>query len=319
MTNPEVSKGQTQEPDSPDWLDETIESADFITLYLEKIRAIPLLNTEQEIALAMQIESGRTARKALLESPKTSDRELLQATIVQGFQAEEDLITANTRLVLSVAKRYINNGVPLIDLIQEGNMGLILAAKKFDYRREKRFSTHAVWWIRQAILRCLPEQGRSMRVPPQTMDDILLVFRAIKGLTTTNNHKPTLAQISLKTGFSPQKVSELLMHQSRTYAASLDAPLREGSNLDLGDVLPAHDPSPENLVIANEVTKRLHTLLADLPLRHRTILKLHFGLVDGKTYTFKEISEMFGVTREAISSQVQRVISLLKEELKDLK
>ena len=188
---------------------ENIDTDDTIGLYLKEVSRVPLLNAEEEVELAQRIERGRMAREELAKGNVNSRRRLeLRKLIEDGWSAREHLITANSRLVISVAKKYMGRGVPFLDLIQEGNIGLIRATKKFDYRRGHKFSTYATWWIRQAVTRAIADQGRTIRVPVHMGDQINKLLRVQHQLTQRLGREPTVEELAIALGVPPKKVEK---------------------------------------------------------------------------------------------------------------
>ena len=285
---------------------------DTIGLYLKEVSKVPLLNAQEEIELAQRIEQGRLAREELARGNVSHyRREELQKLIRDGWQAREHLITANSRLVISVAKKYMGRGVPFLDLIQEGNIGLIRAAKKFDYRRGYKFSTYATWWIRQAVSRALADQGRTIRVPVHMGDKINKLLRVQHQLTQKLGRKPTIDELAAELETSPQKVENII--QVARIPLSLETPTDDDEDSVLGDFIQDNDiPTPDDTATYNLLRKHLEIVLDSLPPREAKILQLRYGLLDGQAYTLEEVGRKMGVTRERIRQIESQALSRLR-------
>ena len=277
-----------------------IDPADLASLYLREVSHVPLLSAEEEVALAKRIEAGRVARQQLgLAIDDPEQRAALIRTKADGQAAEEHLIKANSRLVLSVARKYVRRGVPLIDLIQEGNLGLMRAVKKFDYRRGYKFSTYATWWIRQAVSRAVADQGRTIRVPVHMHEQINRLARTRQQLIQALGREPTNDEIAKALDVPLSKVEQILRASQRPM--SLDTPVGEDEDSYLGDFIgntdaDSVDATTEQHLRREAVAETLHTLSP----REEGILRLRFGLTDGHSYTLTEIGEKYGLTRERI-------------------
>jgi RNA polymerase primary sigma factor len=282
-----------------------ISSDDTISLYLKEMASVPLLKAEEEIQLAKQLERGRQARRKLEKdglSPALREKYLREVEL--GNAARAHLIKANTRLVVSIAKRYMGQGVPFLDLIQEGNLGLMKAVEKFDYRRGCKFSTYATWWIRQSITRALAEQGRIIRLPSHVGDRIRKVYRTAQQLEQDGGQKPTPTEIAKRMGVDPSKVRWLLKVSRRPL--SLEKPVGEEEDSELGEFIEDEEsPTPTDTVTQNLLAEKVEEILSTLSPREARILRLRFGLQDGRSYTLKEVGEKFGLTRERIR-QIER-------------
>jgi RNA polymerase primary sigma factor len=260
-----------------------------------------LLTAEQEIMLARQFEEGRNARREMAQKddPSEEERDRLCTLIDRGEGARAHLIRANTRLVVSIAKRYLGQGVPFLDLIQEGNLGLIKAVEKFDYRRGHRFSTYATWWIRQAITRALADQGRVIRLPVHLSDRIRKVYQVAQQLEQDWGRQPTPEEIAQELSLPPQKVQWMLKVSQRPL--SLEKPVGEEEDSELGSFIPDDEaPTPSDSAYQNLLQQRLDEILTSLTPREARILRLRFGLQDGRSYTLEEVGRKFGLTRERI-------------------
>jgi len=279
-----------------------IDIDDSISLYLKEIGRIPLLTAEQEVSLAKRMEAGRNAKRSLSKGGgrlSQERREELAETVRDGQAAQEHLIKANSRLVVSVAKKYVGRGVPFLDLIQEGNIGLIRAVKKFDYRRGYKFSTYATWWIRQAVTRAIADQGRTIRVPVHMYEQINRLARVSRQLVQELGRDPTMEEIAEGLGVSPKKVERTIKVSQRPL--SLEMPVGEEDDSFLGDFIEDSDaPSPTDQASQQLLRDQIDDIFVSLTPREVRILQLRFGLVDGYSYTLEEVGKKFGVTRERI-------------------
>ena len=278
-----------------------IDIDDSISLYLKEIGRIPLLTAEQEVSLAKRMEAGRDTKKRLSNNRKLGHQERvkLSATVRDGKSAQEHLIKANSRLVVSVAKKYVGRGVPFLDLIQEGNIGLIRAVNKFDYRRGYKFSTYATWWIRQAVTRAIADQGRTIRVPVHMYEQINRLARVSRQLVQELGRDPTVEEIAGELGVSPKKVERTIKVSQRPL--SLEMPVGEEDDSFLGDFIEDSDaPSPTDQASQQLLRDQIDDIFVSLTPREVRILQLRFGLVDGYSYTLEEVGKKFGVTRERI-------------------
>jgi RNA polymerase primary sigma factor len=282
-----------------------ISSHDSISLYLRQMASVALLTREEEVRLAKQIERGTIAARRLDrggQSPPLRQKYLRHAEM--GNQARSHLIEANTRLVVSIAKRYMGHGVPFLDLIQEGNLGLIKAVQKFDYRRGCKFSTYATWWIRQSITRALGQQGRIIRLPAHVGDRIRKLYRTAQYLEQHSSEKPTSSEIAARLGISPARVRWLMKISRRPL--SLEKPVGEEQDSELGDFIEDDQSlTPTEETSLSLLAEKMEQVLATLTPREARILRLRFGLQDGRAYTLKEVGAKFGLTRERIR-QIER-------------
>jgi RNA polymerase primary sigma factor len=289
-----------------------IDTDDTIGLYLKEVGRVPLLNAVEEVELAQRIEHGRLAREELARgntSPRR--RKDLQYLIEDGWAAREHLITANSRLVISVAKKYMGRGVPFLDLIQEGNIGLIRAAKKFDYRRGHKFSTYATWWIRQAVTRAIADQGRTIRVPVHMGDQINKLLRVQHQLTQRLGRDPSVEELATALEVTPQKVENMIQVARRPL--SLETPTDDEEDSVLGDFIQDEEvPAPDETATYNLLREHLDTVLDSLPPREVRILQLRYGLLDGQAYTLEEVGRKMGVTRERVRQIEAQALSRLR-------
>lgn len=296
---------EESEPTDDDLDMGSIPSDDTISLYLGEMGRVALLTSEEEKDLAQQIQRGQIAMRRLHDNghdPEEAQR--LQEDIDRADAARAHLIQANTRLVISIAKRYMGQGVPFPDLIQEGNLGLIRAVEKFDYRRGFKFSTYATWWIRQAVTRSLAEQGRLIRLPVHMGEKIRRLQRTAREMEQEEGRRPTTEELASAVGLKPRKVKFLLRMAQRP--TSLEKPVGEDEDSMFGDFLPDEDAeSPSDTAYQQLLSDSLEEVLNTLSPREARILRLRFGLQDGRSYTLREVGEKFGLTRERIR-QIER-------------
>lgn len=296
-----------------------ISSDDTISLYLREMSRVPLLSSEEERSLAIRIEKGDEAKITLgqLDGNATiQQKEELQELVDSGQEARDHLIKANTRLVVSIAKRYTNRGVPFLDLIQEGNLGLMKAVEKFDYTKGFRFSTYATWWIRQTITRAIADQGRTIRVPVHMVDRIRLMYKRIHELEQTLGRNPTIDELAESMDIDKQKVSWML--RVSWLPLSLESPINDDEDeSELGHFVEDKEtPTPIQTVYSKLLKEKIDTVLDTLPCREARILKLRFGLEDGKFYTLEEVGKKFGLTRERIRQLETKALRRLRQPQK---
>ena len=289
-----------------------IDTRDTIGLYLKEVGRVPLLTAEEEVDLAQRIERGRLSREELARGNVTPRRRYeLQQLIHDGWAAREHLITANSRLVISVAKKYMGRGVPFLDLIQEGNIGLIRAAKKFDYHRGHKFSTYATWWIRQAVTRAIADQGRTIRVPVHMGDQINKLLRVQHQLTQRLGRTPLVDELARELEVTVQKVEYMIRVARRPL--SLETPTDDEEDSVLGDFIPDEDMlAPDDSATNNLLKEQIYSVLDGLPPREVRILQLRYGLVDGQSYTLEEVGRKMGVTRERVRQIEAQALSRLR-------
>jgi RNA polymerase primary sigma factor len=289
-----------------------IDTDDTIGLYLKEVGRVPLLTAVEEVQLAKRIEQGRLAREELARGNVSLRRRgELQMHIEDGWLAREHLITANSRLVISVAKKYMGRGVPFLDLIQEGNIGLIRAAKKFDYRRGHKFSTYATWWIRQAVTRAIADQGRTIRVPVHMGDQINKLLRVQHQLTQRLGRDPSVDELAEALEVTPQKVENMIQVARRPL--SLETPTDDEEDSVLGDFIQDEEvPAPDETATYNLLREHLDLVLNGLPPREVRILQLRYGLLDGQAYTLEEVGRKMGVTRERVRQIEAQALSRLR-------
>ncbi len=278
-----------------------ISSDDTVGLYLKEMSRVPLLSTQEEVSLAMRLEAGIDANYALskLNGHNPQRRAELEAIVEDGRAAREHLIKANTRLVVSIAKKYMGRGVPFLDLIQEGNLGLMKAVEKFDHTRGFRFSTYATWWIRQTITRAIADQGRTIRVPVHMSDRIRRLYKTARQLEQEHGRKATPEEIATEMGIEPRKVQWMLKVSWRPL--SLERPVGEEEDSELGSFIEDDTtPTPTQSVSSNLLREEVEAVLSTLTPREARILRLRFGLQNGECYTLEEVGQKFGLTRERI-------------------
>ncbi len=293
------------EDDEPDKTEKDIQRAiqvdDTIGIYLKEIGKVSLLTAEDEVSLAKRMEKGKRAQRRLGRGTYNSaeKRRELEYLVEDGARAREHLIRANSRLVISVAKKYIGRGVPFLDLIQEGNIGLIRAANKFDYKRGHKFSTYATWWIRQAVTRSIADQSRTIRVPVHMGDQISKMLRMTHKLTQELGRDPRPVELAEELGISESKVEHMMRVARRPL--SLEMPTDDQEESTLGDFVEDQEsPAPPEEVGSVMLRDTLMEILADLPPREVKILQMRYGLLDGQTYTLQEVGQKLGVTRERV-------------------
>ncbi len=295
------------------WDLDAIHAGNLVALYLQEATAEPLLSRAEEAELARLIEQGQRACQILARaSPTQQQRQKLCDQIQAGATARERLIRANASLVVSIAKRYARHGLPLADLIQEGNLGLIRAVYKFDYRRTFRFSTYATWWIRQAITRALAEQERTIRVPADQRNRIRQLFQAQHLLTQQLGGEPSDKDLATALGLAPDAVRYL--RRVALHTLSLDAPSNTEADLTMADrIEDDRTPSPAEVTQARLLRAHLKAALGQLSPRHALVLELRFGLFDGQAHTLEQIGAKLGVTRERIRQIEQEGLQHLRK------
>ncbi len=318
--------GAAPEPDGPDAVappepvpsaarpDTSGPSSDLFRQYLREIGRIPLLSAAEEVELARRVEAGLFAEEKLGTTPDL-DSQLaldLDRLVVQGRMAKRRLIEANLRLVVSVAKRYIGRGLTMLDLVQEGNLGLIRAVEKFDYARGYKFSTYATWWIRQAMSRALADQARTIRVPVHVVELINRVVRAQRRMLQEHGYEPTHEEVAAQLDITPERVGEVL--RLALEPVSLHAPVGEEDDVALGDLIEDGDAaSPVESAAFLLLREHLEAVLSTLGERERKVVQLRYGLVDGRPRTLEEIGRIFGVTRERIRQIESKTLNKLRD------
>lgn len=275
---------------------------DPVRMYLKEIGKVPLLTADEEIELAQKMEAGVDASKKLKEKDgQLTDEEKAELTKIAetGDEAKKMLCEANLRLVVSIAKRYVGRGMLFLDLIQEGNLGLIKAVDKFDYRKGYKFSTYATWWIRQAITRSIADQARTIRIPVHMVETINKLIRISRQLLQEYGREPTPEEIAAEMEISEEKVREIMKIAQEP--VSLETPIGEEEDSHLGDFIPDEDvPAPAEAAAFSMLKEQLVEVLDTLTEREQKVLKLRFGLEDGRARTLEEVGKTFDVTRERI-------------------
>ncbi len=294
---------------------ESISSDDTIGLYLKEMSRVPLLNMDEEIDIARRIEAGRASKRELdcdrEKAPKQQKR-LLEQRIEDGDEARDHLIKANTRLVVSVAKRYMGRGVPFLDLIQEGNLGLMKAVEKFDYHRGFRFSTYATWWIRQTITRSIADQGRTIRVPVHMVDRIRQLYKVTHEMEQNMGRMPTNEELAERLETTTSKIEWML--RVSWLPLSLESPINdEEEDSELGQFVEDQvTPTPSQSAYSKLLREKIEEVLETLPPREARILRLRFGLENGHNYTLEEVGDKFGLTRERIRQIESKALRRLR-------
>jgi len=294
---------------------QALDSDDVVGLYLKEAGRVPLLKAEEEVDLAKRMERAVQSRALLEEKGELlpmDDVYDLRDLMHDGEMAQEHLIRANARLVISVAKKYIGRGVPFLDLIQEGNIGLIRATNKFEYQRGHKFSTYATWWIRQAVSRAVADQGRTIRVPVHMGDQLNRMRRVQMRLTQELGRDPSMEELAIGMETTPDKVENLLEIARRP--VSLETPIDEDGDSTFGDfVEDVNSPAPAEEVANNLLHEQLKTALDRLPPREAQILRLRYGLEDGRVYTLEEVGQAIGVTRERVRQLEAQALNRLRQ------
>ena len=287
--------GRDSEPDN------SLAGNDPVGLYLKEMSRVPLLSLDEEMELAVRIEKAHEARKKL-EVRGTQNinlRRMVEPIIADGQLAREDLIKANTRLVVSIAKRYMGHGVPLLDLIQEGNLGLMKAVEKYDYHRGFRFSTYATWWIRQTITRAIADQARTIRVPVHMIDRIRQMYKATHEIEQRLGRTPTIDELAEAVGLTAKKVQWI--QKVSWLPLSLESPVGDDEESELGMFIEDEfSPTPMQSAYQSMLKEKVEEVLSTLAPREARILSMRFGLDDGVPYTLEEVGQRFGLTRERI-------------------
>jgi RNA polymerase sigma factor (sigma-70 family) len=287
-----------------DATDERGVSADLVRAYLNGIGRTRLLTAVEEVTLSKRIEAGLYAEEKLAGAGEDLTP-LLQIIVAEGRAAKNHLLEANLRLVVSIAKRYTGRGMAFLDLIQEGNLGLIRAVEKFDYTKGYKFSTYATWWIRQAITRAMADQARTIRIPVHMVEQVNRMVRARRDLSTSLGREPSIAEIAVALAVPEFQVIELISYDREP--VSLDQAVGEDGESALGDFVAAVDPAePGGTVAHGELRSEVEIVLATLSERESAVIRLRFGLDDGRQRTLDEVGREFGLSRERIR-QIEKV------------
>jgi RNA polymerase primary sigma factor len=295
-------------------LDENISRDDTVGMYLKEMSRVPLLTVEEELDLAIRIVKGRQARQEKLKLAGRQNaprRSQLEVIIEEGQRAREHLIKANTRLVVSIAKRYMGRGIAFLDLIQEGNLGLMKAVEKYDHTRGFRFSTYATWWIRQTISRAISDQARTIRVPVHMIDRIRQLYRANHDLEQKLGRQPTIEELAEKVDLPVQRVQWIM--KVSWQPLSLESPVGDEEDSELGQFIEDDvSPTPMQSAYQSMLKDKLEEILSTLSPREARVLRLRFGLDDGTIYTLEEVGQKFGLTRERIRQIEGRALRQLR-------
>ena len=301
----EIEEIPEEEIVDPNTLVDSFGIDDPVRMYLKEIGKVDLLTSEQEVALAQTMVAGQEAENQLADLREAGEEipeevlTELRKQISAGETAKQDLAEANLRLVVSIAKRYVGRGMLFLDLIQEGNLGLIKAVEKFDYTKGYKFSTYATWWIRQAITRAIADQARTIRIPVHMVETINKVIRVSRQLLQELGHDPSPEEISEEMNMPVDKVREILKIAQEP--VSLETPIGEEEDSHLGDFIPDEDASePSEAASFTLLKEQLVEVLSTLTPREEKVLKLRFGIEDGRTRTLEEVGKEFNVTRERI-------------------
>jgi RNA polymerase nonessential primary-like sigma factor len=310
MTVPQQREPEPGEID----LDAQGPAADLVRVYLNGIGRTALLTAAQEVELAKGIEAGVFAQHMLdtandLDSTRRAE---LRQLVLDGHMAKNHLLEANLRLVVSLAKRYTGRGMPLLDLIQEGNLGLIRAVEKFDYTKGFKFSTYATWWIRQAITRGMADQGRTIRLPVHLVEQVNKLARIKRDLHQTLGREATHDELAKEVGLTPEKVADLLDHARDP--VSLDMPVGSEEDAPLGDFIEDGEATDaESAVISGLLHDDLRRVLATLDEREQSVIRLRYGLDDGQPHTLDQIGKRFGLSRERVRQIEREVMAKLRQ------
>ena len=304
LVKEEAAEAEAEEDTPVPDLDNAISIDDPVKMYLKEIGALPLLTSEEEIVLAKTVEAGM--RADALPEEKEAARE-----------AKKELADRNLRLVVSIAKKYLGRGLQFLDLIQEGNLGLLKAVDKFDYTKGYKFSTYATWWIRQAITRAIADQARTIRVPVHMVETINKLNRISRQLLQENGREATNEELAKAMGVSLAKIREV--KKIAQDPISLETPIGEKEDSHLGDFIEDHEAiAPDDAAGSILLREQIEELLTGLTERERQVLELRFGLKDGKTRTLEEVGKYFDVTRERIRQIEGKALSKLKKTAKNL-
>lgn len=322
----EVLEGDNPETETEELLDtndelttiDHIPIEDTVSLYMREMASTPLLAYEEELDLAQRIERAKHAKLELVRINGDGARDrlqevaCLQTQVMDGEVARESLIKANTRLVVSIARRYIGRGVHFLDLIQEGNLGLMKAVEKFEYQRGFRFSTYATWWIRQGITRAVADQARTIRVPVHMSDRLRQIYKASQQLEQKFGRTPTPEEIAASMNIEPLKLRWMLQVAQPTL--SLESPVNGEDEDEMGLYVEDHNsPSPAQITYENMLRERVEEVLSTLSPREARVLRLRFGLGQDRAYTLEEVGQKFGLTRERIRQIEGKALRQLRQ------
>ena len=295
------------------------EAGDAVKLYLKEIGQVPPLGAAGEVALAKRIQAGMAAEERLAEAETAGEldciepelRTQLEDTIADGLDAHGQLTQANLRLVVSIAKRYSNRGMQLLDLVQEGNIGLMRAVEKFDHSKGFKFSTYATWWIRQAITRSIADSARTIRLPVHIVEHLNKITRVQREMLQELSREPTTEEVAAKVDLEVERVREI--QQMALDPLSINQPVGEEDDSQLGDFHPDEsNESPDNVAARHLLNELVRDTLEQLSPREREVVRLRFGLDDGRTRTLEEVGKQFGVTRERIRQIEAKTLAKLR-------
>ncbi len=299
-------------------LDRSANYDDTVGMYLKEMSRVPLLRVDEELDIAIRIENGRKAKEEKIKltgRQNAAKRHTLDALIEDGLQARDHLIKANTRLVVSIAKRFMGRGVPFLDLIQEGNLGLMKAVEKYDYTRGFRFSTYATWWVRQTISRAISDQARTIRVPVHMIDRIRQLYKANQALEQKLGRQPTVEELAQKVDLPVHRVQWIM--KVSWQPLSLESPVGDEEDSELGHFIEDEASlSPVQSAYQSLLKEKLEEILSTLSPREARILRLRFGLDDGRIYTLEEVGQKFGLTRERIRQIEGRALRQLRHPMR---
>ncbi len=298
-------------------------SSDPVRMYLKEIGKVPLLNSQEEVELATRIDAGAAASVEVAEAIANetwhelplAEQRRLRRIVADGQRARSELTSANLRLVVSIAKRYVGRSVPMLDLIQEGNLGLMRAVEKFDHSKGFKFSTYATWWIRQAITRAIADQSRTIRVPVHMVESINKVVRQQRSMLQQLEREPTMAELAEAVDLPEAKVAEILRFAQQD-PLSLDSPIGEEDDTSMADFIPDKAAAPLDVTARKLLAETVREVLGDLSEREAEVVRLRFGLVDGRPRTLEEVGKEFGVTRERIRQIESKTLAKLRHPLR---
>ena len=298
-------------------------SADPVRMYLKEIGKVPLLNADEEVSLAKRIKVGALAAAQIAEMNEEGNwrgvpnerQRSLRREVADGDRARQEVTSANLRLVVSIAKRHVGRGVPILDLVQEGNLGLMRAVQKFDHTKGFKFSTYATWWIRQAITRAIADQSRTIRVPVHMVESINKVLRAQRMLGAKLERDPTIPELAEEVDLLPEKVEEILRIASQD-PLSLDTPIGDEDDTSMADFIADKGAAPLDLAARKLLEQTVRDVLGDLSERESEVVRLRFGLEDGRPRTLEEVGKEFGVTRERIRQIESKTLAKLRHPLR---
>jgi RNA polymerase primary sigma factor len=296
-----VVQDDDDEDDAPVVIESSVPATDLVRHYLKEIGRVRLLTAEEEVQLSRRIEAGVFATERLDTATTLTHtlRRELEIIARDGMIAKQKLIEANLRLVVSIAKRYSGRGLPFLDLVQEGNLGLIRAVEKFDYTKGYKFSTYATWWIRQAVTRALADQARTIRVPVHVVEIINKIIRLQRSLHQEHGTEPTIEELAVVMDMTPERVVEALRYAQDP--VSLHTPVGESEESEFGDLIEDMNAAcPAQAASVSMLRSDLDALLATLGDREKRVVSMRYGLDDGNPHTLEEVGQIFGVTRERV-------------------